>query len=116
MKTILPAPAAGPAIYARTAAGGPAAVEAQVARARAAIARHLGPGAAAREYRDINVSGAGRPGPGLTSLLRDLAAGAIDGVVVTDLARFGRSAQCIREVLGAIESAGGELLVVEGGG
>jgi len=90
------------AVYARTAAGGPAAAERQITSARAAVAER-GDGVIVHEYRDVNVSGSGGPGPGLASLLGAISSGEIDVVVVTGLGRLGRSVVGLNMVLNSIE-------------
>ena len=99
------------ALYARTAAGGDTAADAQVTALRAAVARRGG--ATVAVERDVNVSGAGRPGPGLTALLDAAATGQVDAIVVAGLDRISRSARTLGEVLGAIRRAGVWVLVPE---
>jgi len=105
-------PATRCVIYARTAAGGAHAVERQVAVLRSAIADRNG-AKLVGEYRDVNVSGAGEAGPGLTALLGAVAAGGIDLVAVTGLGRFGRTAHRLGDTLAAIERGGARVLTVE---
>ncbi len=99
------------AIYARTAAGGPEQIEAQVRAARKAIARDRRTGGAVREYSDVNVAG-GLDGqvPGLAALLLDAASGLLDVVLVTDVGRLSRSAALLREILAALEVAGARVV------
>ena len=99
------------AIYARTAAAGDRAVEDQLAWVRTAVAARGG--VIVREHRDVNVSGAGAPGPGLAALLAEVAIGGIDLVVVTGLTRLGRSARVLTDTLAAIERGGARVLTVE---
>ena len=99
------------AIYARTAAGGDRGVEDQLARGRAAVADRGG--VVVAEHRDVNVSGAAAPGPGLTDLLADVAAGGIDLVVVTGLTRLGRAPRVLNDTLAAVERGGARVLAVE---
>lgn len=89
------------AVYARTASGGPSAVERQITSARAAVAER-GDGVIVHEYQDVNVSGGGEPGPGLASLLGAISSGEIDVVVVTGLGRFGRSMASLNDTLNSI--------------
>lgn len=98
------------AIYARTAAGGPAAIDAQLERCRASL---CGDAALAAVYRDIDVSGAGSPGPALTALLADIDAGRIDHVVVDDWTRFGRTPEGVARVEAIARHAGCRLTVAE---
>ena len=98
------------AIYVRTAAGGSSAVEAQLTQAKAAISGVDGP---IKVYRDVDVAGVGDLGPGLTGLLTDLKAGAIDHLVVTDWTRLGRTPARIDQVRAALESAGCCITVLE---
>ena len=100
------------AIYARTAAGGTAAVEAQVERCRA----QLRADEPASVYRDVNVSGVGVPGPGLAALLADIESGEVNHVVVADWARLGRSPARIAQVQAIGERVGCRLVVAEAGG
>jgi DNA invertase Pin-like site-specific DNA recombinase len=99
------------AIYARTAAGGPAAIDAQVERCRASLRGDAPPAAV---YRDVDVSGAGSPGPGLTALLADIDAGRIDHVVVDDWTRLGRTPERVARVEAIARHAGCRISVVEG--
>ena len=98
-------------LYARTAAGGPVAVEAQVQALRAAVA--LRGGGSVVVERDVNVSGAGGPGPGLAELLRAAAAGRIDVIVVEGLDRLSRSPRTLAGVLASIRRAGASVLIAE---
>ena len=93
------------AVYARTAAGGSAGADAQVAALRDAVARR-GDGPVVSEHRDVNLSGIGAPGPGLVALLAEVARGSIDVVMVTGIERLGRSERRLREILASIERAG----------
>lgn len=101
------------AIYARTAAGGPEQIEAQVRAARKAISRRLRTGGAVRQYSDVNAAG-GPDGPlaGLAALLHDAASGLLDIVLVTDVTRLSRSAARLREILAALDAAGARLVCV----
>ena len=99
------------ALYARTAAAGDRAVEDQLAQARATVATRGG--VIVGEHRDVNVSGAGAPGPGLAALLAEVAGGSIDLVVVTGLTRLGRSPRVLGDILAAIERGGARVLTVE---
>jgi len=107
-------PTARCALYVRTAAGGSKAIESQLALTKAAIADREG-ATVVGEYRDVNVSGAGGPGPGLAALLAEVAAGGIDLVVVTGLGRLGRSMRGLNDTLAAIERGGAQVLTVERG-
>ena len=98
-------------LYARTAAGGPIAVEAQVQALRAAVAQR-GEGSVVVE-RDVNVSGAGGPGPGLAELLRAAAAGRVDVIVVASIDRLSRSPRTLDRILGSVRRAGASVLVPE---
>ena len=98
-------------LYARTAAAGDKAVEEQLARARAAVADRGG--VLVGEHWDVNVSGAGALGPGLAALLAEVASGGIDLVVVTGLARLGRSPCVLGVILAAIERSSARVLTVE---
>ena len=98
-------------LYARTAAGGPIAVEAQVQALRAAVARRGGCSVVVE--RDVNVSGAGGPGPGLARLLGAAAAGRIDVIVVEGLDRLSRSPRTLAGVLASIRAAGASVLIAE---
>lgn len=102
------------AIYARTAAGGPDEIAAQVQAARATIAlEHSRENAAIEEYIDQNVAaGPGVPAPGLTALLRGAVAGRFDFVLVKDLARLSRSAARLHEIRSAIERGGARITYV----
>ena len=102
------------AIYARTAAGGPGAAGAQVAAIHATIAAR-GDTEVVTVHRDIGASGIGAPGPGLTAMLHDLAAGGIDAVAVTDITRLGRCHTRLADMLAVIERAGARLVCIEGG-
>ena len=98
-------------LYARTAAGGDTAVDAQIAALRAAVARRGG--ASVVVERDVNVSGAGRPGARLAALLRAAAAGRVDALAVTSLDRFARSPRTLDEILASLHRAGVSVLVPE---
>jgi len=98
-------------LYARTAAGGPVAVDAQIEALRATVARQGG-GSIVVE-RDVNVSGAGEPGPGLTALLRAVATGDIDVIVVEGIDRLSRSSRTLTDVLASIRRAGASVLIPE---
>lgn len=101
------------AIYARTAAGGRAAVNKQVRAAKDFLARRFRAGRRARPvkvYRDINSSGNNPPGPRLAALLADLAAGKIDFVVTADVVRLGRSEDRRDSVMASIERAGARVM------
>ena len=98
-------------LYARTAAGGPIAVEAQVQALRAAVAQRGG--CTVVVERDVNVSGAGGPGPGLAALLRVAAAGRIDVILVEGLDRLSRSPRTLARVLASIRAAGASVLIAE---
>ncbi len=102
------------AIYARTAAGGREQIDAQAGAARKAIATGRRAGCASvRVYADLNVAGGpGGPGPALAALLDDTAAGLLDVVVVTDVARLSRSAVRLREILAAFEHGGARVASV----
>jgi DNA invertase Pin-like site-specific DNA recombinase len=114
MKTTAPAPArdrrrngARYILYARTAAGGRAAVDAQLAALRAVVVQRAD-GRVVQEHADVDVpAGAGL---GLAALLHDLAAGGADAVLVTDLARLARSPSRLATVLAAVEQSGARLL------
>jgi DNA invertase Pin-like site-specific DNA recombinase len=90
-------------LYARTAAGGRAAVDAQLAALRAVVAQRAD-GRVVQEHADVDVPAG--TGPGLAALLHDLAAGGADMVMETDVARLARAPGRLREVLTAIERAG----------
>ncbi|MCA9559509.1 MAG: recombinase family protein [Myxococcales bacterium] len=98
-------------LYARTAAGGDTAADAQITALRAAVARRGG--ATVLVECDVNASGAGRPGPGLTALLDTAATGQVDAIVVAGLDRLGRSSRTLGEILGALRRAGVSVLVPE---
>ena len=98
-------------IYARTAAGGPLIVDSQVEALRAAAMQHGGCIVAVE--RDVNVAGAGEPGPGLAALLRAVAVGHIDVVLVEGLDRLSRSPQALARFLGRIRGAGASVLTPE---
>ena len=98
-------------LYARTAAGGDVAAEAQITQLRTAVARRSG--ASVVVERDVNVSGAGRAGPGLAALLDAAAAGRIDVIVVEGLDRLGRSPRTLASVLASIRAAGASVLIAE---
>ena len=100
------------ALYARTAAGGPAAVEAQLVALQAEIALG-GDDATVTVWSDVDTSGAGTPGPGLTALLDEVERGVIDVVLVTALDRLGRSSQTVAEILARARSAGAAVLIAE---
>lgn len=93
-------------LYARTATGGRPAVDAQLAALRAVVAQHAD-GRIVREHVDVDVPAG--TGTGLAALLRDLAAGGADAVLVTDIARLARSPGRLRDVLAAIERSGADL-------
>lgn len=63
-----------------------------------------------REHADVDVPAG--TGPGLTALLRDLAAGGADVVLVTDLARLARAPGSLRDILAAVERSGARLLTM----
>lgn len=101
------------AIYARTAAGGDTAVEAQIERCMAV----LGVAAAGvRVYRDVNVSGVGPVPPGLTALLAAVEAGEVERVVAADWARFGRTPERVAQVRAVAALAGCPISIAEARG
>lgn len=100
-------------IYARTAAGGSIAVDTQIEALRAVAMRQGGRIVAVE--RDVNVAGAGEPGPGLAALLRAVAVGHIDVVVVEGLDRLSRSPQALARILARIRGAGASVLIPEVG-
>lgn len=93
-------------LYARTATGGRAAVDAQLAALRVAVAGRAD-GRVVGELADVDV--AAGTGQGLEALLRDLAAGRADAVMVTDIARLARSPGRLRDILAAVERNGARL-------
>jgi DNA invertase Pin-like site-specific DNA recombinase len=95
------------ALYARTAAGGREAVDAQLAALRAAVAERAD-GRVAREHVDVNV--AAGSGAGLAALLHDLSDGSADAVLVTDLARLSRSSPRLADLLAAVELSGAQVV------
>ena len=100
-------------IYARTAAGGPLVVDSQVEVLRAAAMQNGGCIVAVE--RDVNIAGAGEPGPGLAALLRAVVAGHIDVVVVVGLDRLSRSPRALARILARIRGAGASVLIPEVG-
>jgi DNA invertase Pin-like site-specific DNA recombinase len=91
----------------RSPSGGRAAVDAQLAALRAVVAQRAD-GRVVREHADVDVPAG--TGPGLAGLLRDLAAGSADAVLVTDLARLARSPSRLATVLAAVERSGARIL------
>jgi len=100
-------------LYARTAAGGVHAVEAQVVAMVAEVARRGG--VVITHERDVNLSGAGEPAPGLQALLAGVDAGHIDIVGVTSVDRLGRSLAASARIVDRIRGAGAVLAVLEAG-
>jgi len=95
------------ALYARTAAGGRATADAQLASLRTAIAERAD-GQVVCEHADVNVPAGS--GPGLAALLRALSDGSTDAVMVTDLARLTRSSGHLSGILAAVERSGARLV------
>lgn len=107
MKTTTSPRAVRYALYARTATGGRAPVDAQLVALRAAVARRAD-GHVVREHLDVDVPAG--TGPGLEALLHDLATGCADAVIATDVARLARAPGRLRDVLAVIERSGARLV------
>ena len=100
------------ALYVRTAAGGRATADAQLAALRAAVAARAD-SRVVREHADVNVPAGS--GPGLAALLRNLSGGGTDAVMVTDLARLARSASRLAGIVAAVERNGVRLVTATEG-
>ena len=98
------------AVYARTAAGGPEALDAQVDQARALV-RDV----PVVVYRDMNVPGFDTATPALAELLSDMEGGQVDEVIARDWTRFGRSLSQVERVRAVARSSGCRLRLVEDG-
>jgi DNA invertase Pin-like site-specific DNA recombinase len=103
------------AAYVRSATGGPSATAEQARKIGEAVSRRratAGQRIDVREYADVDASGNAPPGPGLAALLRDAARGEFDLVLVTDVARLGRSPERLRRVMASLEDAGVRVMEV----
>ena len=99
-------------LYARTAAGGRATADAQLAALRAAVAERAD-GRVMCEHADVN--GRAGSGPGLAALLRALSEGRADAVLVTDVTRLTRSSRHLSDILAAVERCGARLVTATEG-
>ncbi|MBI4511494.1 MAG: recombinase family protein [Deltaproteobacteria bacterium] len=88
------------AVYVRTATVDQQAAERQRNEALAVIRQHVADGWAPLDpaYEDVGTSGLDANRPALSRLLADVQAGRIDRVVVTDVARLGRSPRLLWEL------------------
>ncbi|MBN1773206.1 MAG: recombinase family protein [Deltaproteobacteria bacterium] len=102
------APSVRCASYVRTATTDESSITRQREETGALVRMHAADGwvLVAPPYEDVGVSGREADRPGLMQLLGDVEAGCIDVVIAADVARLGRSARLVGEILARFAARG----------